>query len=76
MGRRVVYALRADRARRPSPTEGVQVTTIINKLLREPAVVVAVVIAGVNTATDHTWQGYAAAVLTALIRFVVSPVAQ
>lgn len=44
------------------------------KVSGEPAVVLGVVIAAVNGATSQTWQGYAAAVAVALLRFVVTPV--
>lgn len=44
-----------------------------NRVAREPAVTVGVVVAAVNTATDRTWKGYAAAVGIALFRFAVSP---
>ena len=42
------------------------------RLVNEPAVVLAVVVAAVNSVTDQTWQGYAAAVGTALLRFIVT----
>lgn len=41
-------------------------------VLNEPAVIVGVVIAAVNATTTQTWQGYAAAIVTALLRFVVT----
>lgn len=41
------------------------------RVKNEPAVVLAVAIAAVNTATDQTWAGYAAAVATGLLRFLV-----
>lgn len=44
------------------------------RIVSEPAVVLGVVIAAVTATTTQTWQGYAAAILTALLRFVVSPV--
>lgn len=44
------------------------------RIASEPAVTVGVVIAAANTAVDQTWQGYAAAIATALLRFAVSPV--
>lgn len=43
------------------------------RILREPAVVVGVVVAAVTSATDQSWKGYAVAVGVALLRFVVSP---
>jgi hypothetical protein len=45
----------------------------IDRLISEPAVTLAVVVAAINTATDQTWQGYATAIAIALGRFVVSP---
>lgn len=42
------------------------------KIANEPAVTVGVLIAGLNAATVQTWQGYASAVLVALVRFVVT----
>jgi len=50
--------------------------TIYHKIADEPAVTLAVVIAAVNAVTVQTWQGYATAVVTALLRFVVSPVSK
>lgn len=45
----------------------------INRVVREPAVTLGVLVAAINTAEDQTWRGYALAVLIALGRFVVSP---
>lgn len=42
------------------------------RIANEPAVVVGVVVAAVNATTVQTWQGYASAVLIALVRFVVT----
>ncbi len=47
---------------------------LLTPILREPAVTLGVVVAAINTAQDHTWKGYALAVLIALGRFIVSPV--
>ena len=44
-----------------------------NKIADEPVVTFAIAYAAVNAATDHTWQGYVAAVAVALLRFAVSP---
>lgn len=49
------------------------VKRVLNKIVREPAVTLGVVVAAVNTAQDQSWRGYALAVLIALGRFVVSP---
>jgi hypothetical protein len=45
----------------------------INRVVREPAVTLGVLVATINTAEDQTWKGYGLAVLIALGRFVVSP---
>ena len=50
--------------------------TVINRIAREPAVTLGVVVAALNTATDQTWKGYAVAVVIALGRFAVSPVVE
>lgn len=42
------------------------------KIINEPAVVLGVVVAAINATTVQTWQGYAAAITTALLRFVVT----
>lgn len=47
---------------------------IFQRIASEPAVTVGVAVAALNTATDQTWQGYATAVVIALLRFAVSPV--
>lgn len=46
--------------------------TALKKLGNEPAVILGVVVAAVNGATDQSWKGYAAAVAIALLRFVVT----
>lgn len=46
---------------------------IVNRIVREPAVTLGVVVAAINTAESQTWQGYALAIVIALGRFVVSP---
>lgn len=46
--------------------------TVFKKVANEPAVVLAVVVAAVNGATDQTWKGYAVAVLIGLLRFIVT----
>lgn len=46
---------------------------IWNRIASEPAVTVGIIVAAVNTAVDHSWQGYASAVGIALFRFAVSP---
>lgn len=46
---------------------------IWNRIAAEPAITLGVVVVAVNTATDQTWRGYAAAVGIALFRFAVSP---
>lgn len=46
--------------------------TRIQKLLNEPLVCVGVIEVGLNAATVHTWPGYACAVVTALVRFLVT----
>lgn len=48
----------------------------LNRIAREPAVTLGVVVAAVNTADDQTWKGYALAVIIALGRFAVSPVVE
>ncbi len=45
---------------------------ILQKIANEPAVVLGVVIAAVNATTNQTWQGYAASVAVALLRFLVT----
>lgn len=56
-----------------------QVTTrvrrAIDRIVSEPALVLATVVAAVNStgAGEQTWQGYAAAIGIALLRFAVSP---
>jgi urease accessory protein UreF len=47
---------------------------VIQRIASEPAVTLGVVIAAVNASVDQTWQGYAVAVVVALLRFAVSPV--
>lgn len=49
---------------------------IINKIVSEPAVIAGVVIAALNAATVQSWEGYTAAVVAALVRFVVTPTAK
>lgn len=44
---------------------------IWDKIRNEPLVIIAVIFAGINAATDQTWQGYLAAVIVALTRFIV-----
>jgi len=57
---------------------GINYTELLKKAARrvasEPAVTLGVVVGAINTATDHTWKGYAVAVAIALGRFAVSPV--
>lgn len=47
---------------------------LFRRVLHEPAVVLAVVVAAINTTIDQTWKGYLVSVGIALLRFVVSPV--
>ena len=42
------------------------------RLSNEPALVFGVVCAAANAVTVQTWQGYAAAIGTALLRFIVT----
>lgn len=44
---------------------------ILTRLKNEPLVILGVLLAGVNTATDQSWKGYVVAVIVALARFVV-----
>lgn len=44
---------------------------LARRVINEPAVVLGVVIAAINTAQDQTWKGYAVAVGVALLRFAV-----
>lgn len=46
--------------------------TVWFKVINEPLVLFAIVIASLNATTEQTWQGYAVAVITALLRFVVT----
>lgn len=48
-----------------------RVNVAIGRIRNEPALLVAAVVAGLNAATVQTWQGYVAAGLTGLLRFVV-----
>lgn len=45
------------------------------KIKTEPAFVLAILLAIATTATGADWKGYVAAIATAALRFVVSPVA-
>lgn len=47
---------------------------IYKKVTEEPAVTLGVVTAAINAATVQTWEGYAVAIATALLRFAVTPV--
>jgi hypothetical protein len=49
--------------------------SVWNRIESDPAVVMAVIVAAINSTPvgDQSWQGYAAAIVTALLRFVVSP---
>lgn len=42
------------------------------RIINEPAVVVGVAVAAINATTVQTWQGYASAIVFALVRFVVT----
>lgn len=44
------------------------------EFVSSPPLVVGVIIAALETATDQSWEGYATAVVVALIRQVVRPV--
>lgn len=46
--------------------------TAVKKLANEPALILAVVVAAINGATDQTWKGYAVAIFIALLRFIVT----
>ena len=47
--------------------------TIWNRLITEPALAAAAGIAIAGVASDSNWKVYAAAAVTALLRFFVSP---
>ena len=49
------------------------VTAVYNKIVDEPAVTFALVVAAINTASDQSLKGYVVAVALALFRFAVSP---
>ena len=46
---------------------------LLARIVREPAVILGVVVAAINTTQDQSWEGYGVAVATALLRFLVSP---
>ena len=47
--------------------------TIWNRIITEPAITLAVIFAVTSVAVDSSWHLYAAAGVTALLRFFVSP---
>lgn len=57
-------------------TVGTQIRRLVDRIVSNPALVLATAIAAVEAvpAGDQTWKGYGAAVGVALLRFAVKPV--